>query len=92
VVDIVEALTDSVKPQAYWRKLKERLNNEGNETVTNCHGLKMVAIFDKIFLKKIIIPITTPPRRCMQRLYPLLICNFFCIECDKLSSKKSRFI
>jgi hypothetical protein len=43
VVDIVAVLTESVDPTAYWRKLKERLKDEGNETVTNCHGLKMMA-------------------------------------------------
>jgi hypothetical protein len=43
VVDIIAVLTDSVDPAAYWRKLKERLKKEGNETVTNCHGLKMTA-------------------------------------------------
>lgn len=36
-------LTDSIDPAAYWRKLKQRLKAEGNETVTNCHGLKMRA-------------------------------------------------
>lgn len=41
VVDVVGALTDSVDPSAYWRKLKQRLISEGNETVTNCHRLKM---------------------------------------------------
>lgn len=43
VVDVVGVLTDSVDPTAYWRKLKQRLKAEGNETVTNCHGLKMLA-------------------------------------------------
>jgi len=43
VVDIIEVLTESINPQVYWRKLKERLNKEGNQTVTNCHGLKMLA-------------------------------------------------
>ena len=43
VVDVVAALTDSRDPAAYWRKLKQRLRDEGNETVTNCHGLKMTA-------------------------------------------------
>ena len=43
VVDIVAVLTDSKDPNAYWRKLKQRLRAEGNETVTNCHGLKMRA-------------------------------------------------
>ncbi|MDO5608014.1 MAG: hypothetical protein Q4G08_06115 [Capnocytophaga sp.] len=43
VVDVIEVLTDSIDPQAYWRKLKQRLREEGNETVTNLHGLKMQA-------------------------------------------------
>ena len=43
VIDIIEILTESANPQAYWRKLKQRLKKEGNETVTNCHGLKMRA-------------------------------------------------
>ncbi len=43
IVDIVAVLTESINPQAYWRKLKQRLKEEGNESVTNCHALKMVA-------------------------------------------------
>ena len=43
VVDIVEVLTGSSDASAYWRKLKQRLKEEGNETVTNCHALKMQA-------------------------------------------------
>ena len=43
IVDVVEALTESVDATAYWRKLKQRLKEEGNETVTNCHALKMTA-------------------------------------------------
>jgi hypothetical protein len=43
IVDVVSVLTDSVDSGAYWRKLKERLKKEGNETVTNCHSLKMIA-------------------------------------------------
>ena len=43
VVDVVAVLTDSKDPAAYWRKLKQRMREEGNETVTNCHGLKMTA-------------------------------------------------
>ncbi len=43
VVDVINVLTKSIDPSAYWRKLKQRLNEEGNETVTNCHSLKMVA-------------------------------------------------
>jgi hypothetical protein len=43
IVDVVAALTDSVDATAYWRKLKQRLKEEGNETVTNCHALKLTA-------------------------------------------------
>ncbi|MDE6398419.1 MAG: Bro-N domain-containing protein, partial [Clostridiales bacterium] len=43
VVDVVAVLTDSSNPQTYWRVLKKRLKDEGNETVTNCNGLKMEA-------------------------------------------------
>lgn len=43
IVDVVAALTDSSNPQVYWRVLKKRLKDEGNETVTNCNGLKMQA-------------------------------------------------
>lgn len=37
VVDIVSAITESSDGRKYWNKLKQRLNEEGNETVTNCH-------------------------------------------------------
>ena len=43
IVDVVGALAESKDPTAYWRKLKQRLKNEENETVTNCHALKMTA-------------------------------------------------
>jgi hypothetical protein len=43
IIDVVAILTDSLDANAYWRKLKQRLKAEGNETVTNCHGLKMLA-------------------------------------------------
>ena len=43
IVDVVAVLTDSKDAAAYWRKLKQRLNEEGNQTVTNCHALKMLA-------------------------------------------------
>lgn len=43
IVDVISVLTESIDPNAYWRKLKQRLKAEGNETVTNCHGLKMLA-------------------------------------------------
>lgn len=41
IVDIIEILTESKDANAYWRKLKQRLNEEGNESVTNCHELKI---------------------------------------------------
>ena len=43
VVDIVQVLTESDNPQVYWRVLKKRLHDEGNETVTNCNALKLPA-------------------------------------------------
>ena len=43
IVDVCGVLTESKESQAYWRKLKQRLKAEGNETVTNSHGLKMRA-------------------------------------------------
>ncbi len=43
VVDIVGVVSESKDKQSYWRKLKQRLKNEGNEIVTNCHALKMKA-------------------------------------------------
>jgi len=43
IVDVVEILTESIDSGAYWRKLKQRLKAEGNETVTKCHSLKMKA-------------------------------------------------
>lgn len=50
IVDVVSVLTDSVDATAYWRKLKQRLKEEGNETVTICHGLKMKATDGKMRL------------------------------------------
>jgi len=48
IVDVLSVLTESVDPQSYWRKLKQRLKAEGNETVTNIHALKMRAIDGKM--------------------------------------------
>ena len=50
VVDVVAVLTNSPNPQTYWRVLKKRLKDEGNETVTNCSGLKMRAADGKMRL------------------------------------------
>jgi hypothetical protein len=50
VVDVVGVLTESKDPQVYWRVLKKRLLEEGNETVTNCNGLKLRAADGKMRL------------------------------------------
>jgi len=47
-VDVISVLTDSANSQVYWRVLKKRLLAEGNQTVTNCHGLKMLALDGKM--------------------------------------------
>ena len=43
IVDVIAVLTESKDAAAYWRKLKRRLETEGNEPETNCHGLKIPA-------------------------------------------------
>ena len=48
IIDVIAVLTESIDPNSYWRKLKQRLKIEGNETVTNCHGLKMLAADGKM--------------------------------------------
>jgi len=50
VIDVVDALIDSMDAGAYWRKLKQRLNQEGSEVVTFCHGLKLPASDGKMRL------------------------------------------
>ncbi len=49
IVDVLEVLTESIDPQAYWRKLKERLKKEGSELVTKCNQLKMVSADGKYY-------------------------------------------
>ena len=49
VVDIVQVLTDSADGRKYWNKLKQRLIEEGNESVTNCHQLKLPSFFSLCF-------------------------------------------
>ena len=48
IVDVVSILTESVDGRKYWNKLKQRLKEEGNETVTNCHQLKMLSADGKM--------------------------------------------
>lgn len=53
IIDVISILTDSgdyLKSRKYWNKLKQRLKEEGNETVTNCHQLKMLAADGKMRL------------------------------------------
>ena len=54
VVDIVSVLTESSDGRKYWNKLKQRLKEEGNETVTNCHQLKLVANDGKMRLTDVV--------------------------------------
>ena len=54
VVDIVAILTESPNPQTYWRVLKKRLKDEGNETVTNCNALKLKASDGKYRLTDVV--------------------------------------
>ncbi len=51
VVDIVQVLTDSTDGRKYWNKLKQRLKEEGNESVTNCHQLKLLSSDGKRYKK-----------------------------------------
>ena len=48
IVDVVSVLTDSKAPALYWRVLKKRLRDEGNETVTNCNAFKLTAADGKM--------------------------------------------
>ncbi|MBQ7843623.1 MAG: hypothetical protein IJ340_09525 [Odoribacter sp.] len=54
IVDVVSVLTDSTDGRKYWNKLKQRLKEEGNETVTNCHQLKMHAVDGKMRMTDIV--------------------------------------
>ena len=56
VVDVVAVLTDSPNPQTYWRVMKKRLKDEGNETVTKCNALKMTAADGKKRLTDVATP------------------------------------
>lgn len=49
VVDVVGALTDSEDPRKYWNKLSQRLRDEGNESVTICHQLKLMSTDGKFY-------------------------------------------
>ena len=53
IVDVCGVLSESENPQTYWRVLKNRLKKEGNETVTNCNALKMLAPDGKMRLNQL---------------------------------------
>ena len=54
VVDIVKIISESTNPQTYWRVMKKRLKDEGNETVTNCNALKLKASDGKYRLTDVV--------------------------------------
>lgn len=54
IVDVIAILTESSNPQVYWRVMKKRLLAEGNETVTNCNGLKMQAADGKMRITDVV--------------------------------------
>jgi len=76
IVDVIAVLTESANPQAYWRKLKQRLKAEGNETVTNCHALKTLTIDGK--MRKTDVADTEQLFRLIQSIPSS---NFQIIEC-----------
>lgn len=77
IVDVVEVLTGSVDATAYWRKLKQRLKAEGNETVTICHGLKMQAADEKMGMTDIaavkqLFDVSVPPGEHSKQFFRYL--------------------
>ena len=54
VVDLVGVLSESENPRNYWKVLKNRLRKEGNQTVTDCNQLKMIAHDGKMRLTDVL--------------------------------------
>ena len=50
IIDVVGVLSESLNPRKYWNKLKERLKEEGDQLVTNCHQLKLKSRDGKFYL------------------------------------------
>ena len=106
IVDVVAVLTDSPNPQTYWRVLKKRLKDEGNETVTNCNALKMTAADGKKRLTdvatteqllRIIQSIPSPKAEPFKLLYSLRSAArsgsfFICISFNALAAASNRII
>ena len=79
IVDVIAVLTESANPQTYWRVLKKRLKDEGNETVTNCNALKMTAADGKKRLTDVANTEKARPKRSgpMQAQRTKLVCCGF---------------
>ena len=74
IIDVIAVLTESKDPNAYWRKLKQRLKEEGNQTVTNCHQLKMPAKDGKMRMTDV--ATTKQLLRLIQSVpLPLIFCH-----------------
>jgi len=54
VVDIVSVISESKDGRKYWNKLKQRLKEEGNESVTNCHQLKLKSSDGKYYMTDVV--------------------------------------
>ncbi|MCD4678636.1 MAG: hypothetical protein K8S18_22010 [Desulfobacula sp.] len=83
IIDVVAILTkqtDYQKARKYWNKLKERLTKEGNETVTNCHQLKMIAKDGKMRMTDVTDKQISIFRRCQRSIgrsckYQFVVCK-----------------
>ena len=73
VVDVVEVLTESPNPRNYWKVLKHRLKKEGNESVTNCNQLKLLAEDGKM-RKKCFLWLKPNSRRTSPSACPSRLC------------------
>lgn len=87
-MNIVSVLTDSVDAFAYWRKLKQCLKAEGNETMTNCHGLRMPAANGKMRMTDVLY--TQGVLRLVQRQHLQIDTNsqmlllYLCLERENI--------
>jgi len=92
IVNVVAVLTESSNPQVYWRVLKKRLIAEGNETVTNCNGLKMRASDGKIRFKELTrryLTMDFKEDKKFEYYYPLAIYSPFLDE--RMAAQKACF-
>ena len=75
VVDVVEVLTESPNPRNYWKVLKHRLKKEGNESVTNCNQLKLLAEDGKM-RKKCFLWLKPNSKRTSPSAYLFPLCSW----------------